>query len=31
MRERRRGRAGWIGKWVEGEKKGQGWMDEGVG
>ena len=33
MRERRGGRTGWMVKWDEGEKRGQGWMygawDEG--
>ena len=30
VRERGSGRAGWIGEWVEGEKRGQGRMDVGV-
>ena len=31
MRERRRVRAGFMGEWVEVEKKEQNWMDGGVG
>ena len=27
MRERRRGRAGLMGEWDEGEKRERGWMD----
>ena len=30
IREREGGGAAWIGKWDEGERKGQGWMDTGV-
>ena len=30
MREKRKGRAGWMREWVEREKRGQGWIDKGV-
>ena len=30
VRERERGRARWMGEWGKGERRGQGWMDEGV-
>ena len=31
MRERGGGVAAWIGEWDAGERRGRGWMDEGVG
>ena len=31
MRERGGGRAGWMGEWDKGERRGQGWLDAGVG
>ena len=31
MSERGGSRAGWIGEWDEGERKGRGWMDGGIG
>ena len=31
MRERGGNRAGWMGEWDEGEKRGKGLMDGGVG
>ena len=30
VRERGRGRAGWMREWGEGEKRWQGWIDGGV-
>ena len=31
MREREEGEAGWMENWVEGERRGWGWMDAGMG
>ena len=31
VRERKGGRVRWMGEWDEGEKRGHGWMDWGVG
>ena len=31
MREIGGGRTGWMGEGVERQKRGQGWIDEGVG
>ena len=31
VKERRGGTAGWIGEWGEGERRGKGWIDGGVG
>ena len=31
MGDREGGGAGWMGEWDEGEKKGQGWIEGGVG
>ena len=31
MRERGGNRAGWMGKWDEGERRGKGWMNVGDG
>ena len=31
MREREEGGAGWMGEWDERERKGQGWIDAGIG
>ena len=31
MRERGGHGAEWMGEWDKGERKGQGWMDGGVG
>ena len=30
MRESGGGRAGWMREWGEGERRGQGWIEEGV-
>ena len=31
MREREGVEAGWMENWGEGERRGQGWMDAGMG
>ena len=31
VRERKGSRARWMRVWGEGEKRGQGWLNEGVG
>ena len=30
MKEKGGGRAGWMGEWGEGERRGRDWMDVGV-
>ena len=31
VREREEGGAGWMREWDEGERRGRGWIDVGVG